>query len=168
MIARQFVRAAVVALLATTGCAGLQSEPHSSRTVCVKRTPPAPLHVAVQGDAISIGERALWALPSDGPTDSPRAFALSSGYAVAFRQGDAIWVGVLDNESAPKGDLYRVGGQGRWLGAPAVRVVGDDVLLAWRDGDEVKLATWHPNGAPEAPRALDAGAIGRFCDGEKP
>jgi hypothetical protein len=166
MNARLFVRVAVVAILATTGCAGTQKVTLSTRTVCVKRTQPAAVAIAVRDEHIAIGDRALWALPSDGPVDEPRAFALgANALAVAFRQGDAIWVGVVDDTQTPRSALYRVGGNGHWLGAPAVRVDGDEVRLAWRDGDEVKLTTWHTSGAPDAPRSIDAGGVSRFCDG---
>jgi hypothetical protein len=165
MLARAFTCAAVVAIVATTGCAATQKPSLSTRTVCVKRTQPANVAIGVSGDHLVLGAKTLWAIPSDGPMDQPRAFALSSGdLVVAFRQADAIWVGLLDPRAEAIGELHRVGGQGHWLGAPAVRVDGDDVLLAWRDGDDVKLATWRTSSAPAAPQSMDDVSVARFCD----
>lgn len=175
MNARYFVRTVAVASFAICGCASTATVVSPPRTVCMPRSAPVAAQadgttIHVRGEDIVAGERVLWPVPSDGPIDPPRVIDLeaSRGYAVVVRQGDGIWVGALDEHAVPRTDLLRVGGRGRWLGAPSVLARDGDVLLAWQDGERVKLAKWETNGAPDAPRALDDLGVARFCEGGKP
>ncbi len=76
----------------------------------------------------------LWPLDGDGPAEALRAVALEGGgYAVAFRQGAAIYLGALNPDKTPDGELLRVAGLGPQIGSPALGASGKTVAMAWAD-----------------------------------
>jgi len=83
----------------------------------------------------------LWALPGgDGAIDAVRGAPFTLGgekaYAIAFRRGAQIFVGVATGEPkslVAKGTLSKMDGLGEKIGSPAIAVTGDDVMVAWAD-----------------------------------
>src|SRR6202041_339246 len=76
----------------------------------------------------------LWGLESDGPVESLRAVAFDEGgWAVAFRQGAAIYLGTLDADKVPIGGLSRIAGLGPPIGSPALGASGATAMVAWAD-----------------------------------
>jgi len=81
----------------------------------------------------------LWSL--DGPEHLDALRGASEGStgetttAIAFRRGNAIWVGVArGNKSlAPSGALSHIDGLGTTIGSPAVAIDEGVVLIAWAD-----------------------------------
>jgi hypothetical protein len=55
--------------------------------------------------------------------------------AIAFRRGNAIWLGVATGSEAlaPKGTLSRIEGIGTTIGSPAVALDDGVVMIAWAD-----------------------------------
>jgi len=76
----------------------------------------------------------LWPLEGDGSAEALRAVPFESGgFAVAFRQGAAIYLGVLNADKTPNGALVRVAGLGPQIGSPALATSGKTALVAWAD-----------------------------------
>ena len=76
----------------------------------------------------------LWSLEGEGALEALRAVALEGGgYAVAFRQGAAIYLGALNADKTPDGELLRVAGLGPQIGSPALGASGKTVAMAWAD-----------------------------------
>jgi hypothetical protein len=103
----------------------------------------------------------LWPLESDGPADALRAVALEGGgYAVAFRQGAAIYLGALHADKTPSGDLVRVAGLGPQIGSPALGASGKTIAMAWADRASttdswgVRLLEWKGGEAPGEVRSF--------------
>jgi hypothetical protein len=92
----------------------------------------APFEHGVQGE--------LW--PIDGPGRSPvealrgaRSESNLAEVAIAFRRGDAVWVGTAERAAAltRKGELSRISGFGSTVGSPAVAIDESVVVVAWAD-----------------------------------
>jgi hypothetical protein len=102
---------------------------------------------------------ALWPLAGEGPIDAVRAVVLPNhaGYAVAFRQGASVFLGAMKEDKSPNGELSRIGGLGPQIGAPALGVGPDHVLVAWADRTaasaawSIRWADWRPGSEPAAP-----------------
>ena len=78
----------------------------------------------------------LFALEGDTAVEALRAVPLTSakGIALAFRRGNAIFVGVAKGEGAltTDGSLARIAGLGL-VGSPAIATSGDSIIVAWSD-----------------------------------
>jgi hypothetical protein len=100
----------------------------------------------------------LWPLPGDAPVDTVRSVTLggSAGYAVAFRQGGALFLGALNADRTANGDLVRIPTLGPQVGAPALAAGAHHVLVAWADRPStsapwsIRWLRWHPGAEPEA------------------
>ena len=86
------------------------------------------------------GGSKLWELPVDGAVDAVRGVSFSlngeKSYAIAFRRGSSVFVGVATGEGkalTAKGALSKLDGLGEKIGSPAIAVTGDSVLVAWAD-----------------------------------
>jgi hypothetical protein len=97
----------------------------------------------------------LWGLESDGPVESLRAVAFDEGgWAVAFRQGAAIYLGTLGADKVPIGGLSRIAGLGPQIGSPALGASGATAMVAWADRASnadpwmLRVTRWHPGQAP--------------------
>jgi hypothetical protein len=66
---------------------------------------------------------------------------MEKGYALAFRRGGAIWIGIAtgDNVLTPKRFSTIQGLSGK-VGSPSIAVTGDAVVVAWADRASVKDA----------------------------
>jgi hypothetical protein len=66
---------------------------------------------------------------------------MEKGYAIAFRRGGAIWIGIAtgDNVLTPKRFSTIQGLSGK-VGSPSIAVTGDAVVVAWADRASVKDA----------------------------
>jgi len=105
----------------------------------------------------------IFLLDGDGTVDAIRAVPLGStkGIAVAFRRGNAIFVGTAKGEATltPEGSLAKIAGLGQ-VGSPTIAVSGDSILVAWSDrasGQEPWQVRWTklaPGGAPDTPKSL--------------
>jgi hypothetical protein len=101
----------------------------------------------------------LWPLAGTGPVEALRAVVLPNhqGYAVAFRQGAAIYVGALHADKSIHGELTRISALGPAIGAPALAANADHILVAWADRPgpsapwSVRWMTWKPGSGPSAP-----------------
>ena len=81
----------------------------------------------------------LFALDGDGVVEALRAVPLGAsgqgrGIALAFRRGNAIFIGTAKGDSvlSPEGSLARVAGLGQ-VGSPAITSSGDSIIVAWSD-----------------------------------
>lgn len=106
----------------------------------------------------------LFPLEGEGAVDAIRAVPLgagSKGIAVAFRRGNAVYVGVAKGEAAltAEGSLSRITGLGQ-VGSPSLTVSGDTVVVAWsdrataQDAWQVRWTKLNIGGAPDAPKQL--------------
>jgi hypothetical protein len=111
----------------------------------------------------------LWPLENDGPAEAIRAVALDGGgYALAFRQGAAIYLGALSPDKTPNGNLVRVAGLGPQIGSPALGASGKTIVMAWADRAAatdpwgMRLLEWNRGEAPGEPHAfsIPAGGLG--------
>jgi hypothetical protein len=77
----------------------------------------------------------LFTLEGEGNVEALRATSLGDGkgLALAFRRGNAIYVGFAKGEPLePAGGLARIGGLGQ-VGSPAIAASGEEALVAWAD-----------------------------------
>ena len=104
----------------------------------------------------------LFPLEGDGPVEAIRAIPLpSKGIAVAFRRGNAVYVGTAKGDAVMTADgaLSRIAGLGQ-VGSPNIAVSGDTVVVAWSDRAsaqepwQVRWAKMSVGGAPDAPKQL--------------
>jgi hypothetical protein len=105
----------------------------------------------------------LFALEGEGAVEALRAVPLGNakGIALAFRRGNAIYVGTAKGEAAlaAEGSLGKLAGLGQ-VGSPTLATSGDAILVAWSDRAtaqepwQVRFAKLTAGGAPDAPRAL--------------
>jgi len=110
----------------------------------------------------------IWPLIADGPVEALRGIAVGDGYAIAFRQGGAIWLGSLKGDKTPNGLLSKVSGLGPSVGSPTLAASGDAVLVAWADRAEasapwgVRWLRWKPGNPPEDAQsfAIPPGGLG--------
>jgi hypothetical protein len=111
----------------------------------------------------------LWSLDSDGPAEALRAVALETGgYAVAFRQGAAIYLGVLNADKTASGNLVHIAGLGTQVGSPTLGASGKTVIMAWADRASssdpwgIRLLEWKRGEPPgEArPFSIPPGGLG--------
>jgi hypothetical protein len=111
----------------------------------------------------------LWPLLSDAPVEALRGVSLGdSGYALAFRQDGAIWLGALTAGKTANGLLSKVASLGPTVGSPTLAVSDDNVLVAWADRADatepwgVRWLTWKPGNPPSAAQsfAIPAGGLG--------
>jgi hypothetical protein len=123
----------------------------------------------VWGTHASAAPHTLWSLESDGPAEALRAVALEGGgYAVAFRQGAAVYLGMLNADKTPNGDLVRTAGLGPQIGSPALGASGKTVMMAWADRAAttdpwgVRLLEWKRGEPPGQARsfAIPPGGLG--------
>ena len=123
-----------------------------------------------QRGAVVISPARIWKLVG-APVEGVRAAPLTSmkGYAVALRRSNAIWIGAIggDDAQTPYAPLVRLSEAERRVGAPAVAVSGDAVIVAWAERSpdtawRIKWARWRPGLAPESARdlVLPAGGLG--------
>jgi hypothetical protein len=112
----------------------------------------------------------LFPLDGDGPVEAIRAIPLpSKGIALAFRRGNAIYVGAAKGDSVltAEGPLSRIAGLGQ-VGSPSLAMSGDSIIVAWSDRAtaqepwQVRWTKLTVGGAPEAPKqlALPEGGLG--------
>lgn len=111
----------------------------------------------------------IWPLQGDGPVEALRGVVLGDrGYAIAFRQGAAIFLGALHADKTPDGVLSKVPGLGPQVGSPALAATSDGVLVAWadrvaaEDSWGLRWLTWKPGDAPGDPRpfTIPPGGLG--------
>jgi hypothetical protein len=104
----------------------------------------------------------LFPLEGDGPVDAIRAVPLvSKGIAVAFRRGNAVYVGAAKGDAVmtAEGALSRIAGLGQ-VGSPNIAISGDTILVAWSDRAtaqepwQVRWTKLTVGGAPDAPKQL--------------
>jgi hypothetical protein len=104
----------------------------------------------------------LFALEGEGTVDAIRAVPLASerGLALAFRRGNAVYLGVAKGEAAlaPDGTLTSIAGLGQ-VGSPSLATSGDALVVAWSDramAQEPWQIRWTKitRGVAEAPRPL--------------
>ena len=113
----------------------------------------------------------LFPLDGEGPIEALRAVPLGAtkGIALAFRRGNAIYVGLAKGDAAltADGSLARIAGLGQ-VGSPALATSGDSIVVAWSDRASAsepwqirwtKLASGSP---PDAPKqlAIPEGGLG--------
>jgi hypothetical protein len=95
----------------------------------------------------------LWSLEGSGDVDAARTipveFEGAKGYAIAFRRGSAVWLGVAAGDPlVPKGPLHKLASLGTQVGAPTLAALGSALLVAWADRAaasdpwSVRLAHW--------------------------
>ena len=112
----------------------------------------------------------LFTLDGEGPVEAIRGVPLASkGIAVAFRRGNAIYVGAAKGDAAlaAEGPLSKITGLGQ-VGSPTIATSGDTVLVAWSDRAtaqdpwQVRWTKLTVGGAPDAPKqlALPDGGLG--------
>jgi hypothetical protein len=112
----------------------------------------------------------LFPLDGDGPVEAIRAVPLpSKGIAVAFRRGNAIYVGAAKGDAVltAEGALSRIAGLGQ-VGSPSITTSGDSIIVAWSDRAtaqdpwQVRWTKLTVGGAPDAPKqlALPEGGLG--------
>jgi hypothetical protein len=76
-------------------------------------------------------EQALWDLAEPSTNDlQVVSLGQHDGFVVAFRQGNAMWLGKLDSEKKPVGSLAKVAERGLLRG-PTLAESDGSVLLAW-------------------------------------
>ncbi|MCA9590819.1 MAG: hypothetical protein KC657_36225, partial [Myxococcales bacterium] len=116
----------------------------------------------------------LFALGGEGPVESLAVAPLAGehkGIGVAFRRGNAIWVGVAKGEGGSftaDGGLHRIAGLGTKVGSPTIAASGDRLMIAFADraaGTEpwqVRTVMMQVGKAPgeAAPFALPDGGLG--------
>ena len=111
-----------------------------------------------------------YGLGADPTREALRAAPLRGGrgYAIAFRRGGAIWLGVAsaDGRHALQSAPTHIPGLGTQVGAPTLAVVGDVVVTAWADRARptdpwsVRWITWKPGETPDEPRVFTPPAGG--------
>lgn len=112
----------------------------------------------------------LFPLDGDGPVEAIRAVPLpSKGIALAFRRGNAIYVGAAKGDAVltAEGALSRIPGLGQ-VGSPSITTSGDGIIVAWSDRAtaqdpwQVRWTKLTVGGAPDAPKqlALPEGGLG--------
>ena len=104
----------------------------------------------------------LFSLEGEGTVDAIRAVPLASkGIAVAFRRGNAVYVGAAKGDEAltAEGALSRIAGLGQ-VGSPAIATSGDTIFVAWSDRAsasepwQVRWTKLTVGGAPADPKQL--------------
>lgn len=144
----------------------------------VGTSPPIDIGVADASLVWAPRDQSGWAklfpIETDGSrdvVDAIRAVPLgeSKGVAVAFRRGNAVYVGAAKGDSvlAAEGSLARIAGLGQ-VGSPTITTSGDDIIVAWSDREnaqepwQVRWTKLAIGGSPEAPKqlALPAGGLG--------
>jgi hypothetical protein len=112
----------------------------------------------------------LFPLDGEGAVEAIRAVPLpSKGIALAFRRGNAIYVGAAKGDSVltAEGGLSRIPGLGQ-VGSPSIATSGDSIIVAWSDRAtaqdpwQVRWTKLTVGGAPDAPKqlALPEGGLG--------
>jgi len=154
-IAAQTVRArapeAIRRLVPVEGARGLAAAPDIDRQtdfLSGRRTIPAqhPFDLGFGGGGLawapyrSSEVDLIWTLDGDEPVEAVRAAPLDpnheeSGWAIAFRRGDAIYAGAVSGGPTltPKGPLVKIAGLGPQVGSPTVAAQDGAVLVAWAD-----------------------------------
>jgi hypothetical protein len=86
-------------------------------------------------------EQALWDLAEPSMNDlQVVSLGQHDGFAVAFRQGNRLWLGKLDSEKKPVGSLAKVADRARLRG-PTLAESEGSVLLAWAE-QEAESDQW--------------------------
>ena len=112
----------------------------------------------------------LFPLEGEGPVEAIRAVPLpSKGIALAFRRGNAIYVGAAKGDAVltAEGALSKIPGLGQ-VGSPSITTSGDSIIVAWSDRAtaqepwQVRWTKLTVGGTPEAPKqlALPEGGLG--------
>jgi hypothetical protein len=112
-------------------------------------------------------EQALWDLAEPSMNDvQVVSLGQHDGFAIAFRQGNALWLGTLDSEKKPIGSLAKVAERARLQG-PTLAESEGSVLLAWAEQEagsdqwSVGAVSLAKSGTPKASRVeLPGGGIG--------
>jgi hypothetical protein len=76
----------------------------------------------------------LFTLDDSSRVEALRAAKLAGGFALAFRQGNAVYAGMVKGEDSfePQGGLSKLSSSGQ-VGSPAIAASGDQALVAWAD-----------------------------------
>jgi hypothetical protein len=112
----------------------------------------------------------LFSLDGEGAVEAIRAVPLASkGIALAFRRGNAIYVGAAKGDAVltAEGPLSRIPGLGQ-VGSPSITTSGDSIIVAWSDRAtaqepwQIRWTKLTVGGAPDAPKqlALPEGGLG--------
>jgi hypothetical protein len=173
---REAIKRIVPKLGAGKGVAAVADADHKGERIAGARAVIGEAFVLGSADGkLAWGARAndaphpLWTLESDGPVEATRAVALEEGgWAVAFRQGAAIYLGMLGADKVPVGGLSRIAGLGPQIGSPAIGASGSMAIVAWADRAAttdpwmLRVVKWHPGQAPgEAqPFSIPPGGLG--------
>ena len=140
-----------------------------------------PLNLGAEGASLIVAAHGarkplakLFDLAGEGPVEQIRAARVPGAkntYAVAFRQGDAIWAGTFAGEGeefAAKGALAKLASLGAKPGSPTVAATGDAVIVAWANHKDagasyvLRYATFKAGQAPGEPQSfsLPPGSLG--------
>jgi hypothetical protein len=131
---------------AVTPVAASESSAKQAAKICAThlenaRTVPAdaPFAIGVAHGKLSWSacgddrEQALWNLAESSMNDlQVVSLGQHDGFAVAFRQGNGLWLGKLDSEKKPVGSLAKVADRAR-LREPTLAESEGSVLLAWAE-----------------------------------
>jgi len=116
----------------------LVADPDGDAIICAKGG------YVVWGAVDEGGPTKLWKLDGAQDIEAARVVALgaSGDRAVAFRRGNAIWIGAfrVGDASPPLGAMVRLS-DGTQVGAPAMDARGDEAVVAWAQR-ETKTAPW--------------------------
>jgi hypothetical protein len=137
----------------------------------VSADPPFYLGVAhhklAWARSIAAASRGLWDVDGDTPVEAMHVVPLEGGgYAIAFRQAAAVYLGALQADLSPNGALSKVMGLGPQIGAPSLAAGAHDVLVAWPDRPGptspwgIRWLHWKPGNEPEPPTAFPVPAGG--------
>lgn len=84
----------------------------------------------------------LWRLPGNKELEVMRAIPVGErGLALVFRSDAALWMGWVDGDNKPVGQLEKVAGTGVRVGTPFLAYNGSKVLLTFAD-QAVKSGAW--------------------------
>jgi len=104
-----------------------------------------PFAIGTSGDKLAWSTcdgdaQSLWDLPEPSVHDLQVVAVGTEGFAVVFREGNAVWLGRLDSEKKLLGSLTKVAERAhlRWL---TVAESDGSVLLAWAE-QEAGAETW--------------------------
>lgn len=107
-----------------------------------------PVRLGTFKSALTIGSASesvpeiLWKLPLRGEIESMRATpAPGKGLGLVFRANDALWVGWVDKDRKPVGELSKIPETGLKVGTPSLGYNGREALITFANLDEAK-APW--------------------------
>ena len=98
------------------------------------------LTIGTEGDAVP---EILWQLPFTGLVEAVRTTAIpGKGFGLVFRANDSLWLGWVDEERKPIGELHKIPGSGVKVGAPSIGWNGREALITFANLDSPK-APWN-------------------------